>query len=37
VLEAKRILLGWSRGRTVTLKRELKDAWKAFRAAERFW
>jgi inorganic triphosphatase YgiF len=37
VLEAKGILLGWSRGRAVTLKRELKRAWKAFRAAERFW
>ncbi len=37
VLEAKRILLGWSRGRAVTLKQELKGAWKAFRAAERFW
>lgn len=37
VLEAKGILLGWSRGRAVTLKRELKRAWKAFGAAERFW
>jgi hypothetical protein len=37
VLEAKGILLGWSRGRAVTLKRELKRVWKAFRAAERFW
>ena len=37
VLEAKGILLGWSRGRAVTLKRELKRAWKAFRAAEKFW
>lgn len=37
VLEAKGILLGWSRGRAATLKRELKSAWKAFRAAERFW
>lgn len=36
-LEAKGILLGWSRGRAVTLKRELKRAWKAFRAAEKFW
>ncbi|HXV11094.1 MAG TPA: CHAD domain-containing protein [Burkholderiales bacterium] len=37
VLEAKGILLGWSRGRAVTLKRELKRAWKAFRSAEKFW
>ena len=37
VLEARGILLGWSRGRAVTLKRELRRAWKAFRAAERFW
>ena len=37
VLEAKGILLGWSRGRADTLKRELKSAWKDFRAAEAFW
>ena len=37
VLEAKGILLGWSRGRAVTLERELERAWKAFRTAERFW
>ncbi len=37
VLEAKGILLGWSRGRATTLKRELKSAWKEFRMAERFW
>jgi len=37
VLEAKGILLGWSRGRAATLKRELKGAWKAFRAADKFW
>ena len=37
VLEARGILLGWSRGRAVTLKRELNRVWKAFRAAERFW
>jgi inorganic triphosphatase YgiF len=37
VLEAKGILLGWSRGRAETLKRELRSAWKEFRAAERFW
>lgn len=35
--EAKGILLGWSRGRAVTLRRELKGAWKTFRAAGRFW
>lgn len=37
VIEAKGILLGWSRGRAATLKRELKGAWKEFRAAEKFW
>ena len=37
VAEAKGILLGWSRGRAETLKRELKNAWKSFRAAGRFW
>jgi inorganic triphosphatase YgiF len=37
VLEAKGILLGWSRGRAATLKRELKSAWKEFRSAEKFW
>ena len=37
VLEARGILLGWSRGRAVTLKRELKRAWKSFRAVEKFW
>ncbi len=37
VLEAKGILLGWSRGRAVLLKHRLRHAWKAFRAAERFW
>ena len=37
VLEARGILLGWSRGRAVTLRRELKRAWRAFRTAERFW
>jgi triphosphatase len=37
VLEAKGILLGWSRGRAATLKRELKSAWKEFRSADRFW
>jgi len=37
VLEARGILLGWSRGRAVLLKHRLKGAWKTFRAAERFW
>jgi inorganic triphosphatase YgiF len=37
VLEAKGILLGWSRGRAATLKRELRSAWKEFRSAEKFW
>jgi triphosphatase len=36
-LEARGILLGWSRGRATTLKRELQSAWKEFRAAEKFW
>ncbi len=35
--EAKGLLLGWSRGRAVTLKRELKSAWKEFRDAGKFW
>ncbi len=34
---AKGILLDWSRGRSAKLRRELKGAWKAFRAAGRFW
>jgi CHAD domain-containing protein len=37
VLEAKGILLGWSRGRAATLRRELKGAWKEFSSADRFW
>lgn len=37
VLEARGILLGWSRGRAVLLKHRLKGAWKTFRAAETFW
>jgi triphosphatase len=37
VLEAKGILLGWSRGRAATLKRELRSAWKEFRSAGKFW
>jgi len=35
--EARGILLGWSRGRAATLRRELNTAWKAFRGAEKFW
>ena len=35
--EARGIVLGWSHGRALTLRRELRGAWKAFRAAEIFW
>ena len=35
--EAKGILLGWSHNRAATLRRELKSAWKPFRAVGRFW
>lgn len=35
--EARGIVLGWSHGRALTLRRELRGAWKAFRAAEKFW
>jgi triphosphatase len=35
--EARGIVLGWSRGRALTLRRELRGAWKAFRAAKKFW
>jgi len=31
------IVVGWSRGRALTLKRELRAAWKTFCAAEKFW
>lgn len=37
VREARGMLLGWSRGRAATLKRELKSAWKTFRSAGKFW
>lgn len=37
VPEARTLVLGWSRRRAATLKRELEGAWKAFRNAERFW
>jgi inorganic triphosphatase YgiF len=35
--EARGIVLGWSHGRALTLRRELRAAWKAFRAVEKFW
>lgn len=35
--EARGIVLGWSHGRALTLRREMRTAWKAFRAAEKFW
>ena len=34
---ARDIVVGWSRGRALTLRRELRPAWKAFCAAEKFW
>ncbi|MCW5603611.1 MAG: CHAD domain-containing protein [Burkholderiales bacterium] len=37
IAEARGIMLGWSRGRAETLKRELRAAWKAYRAAGHFW
>jgi CHAD domain-containing protein len=37
VLEARGMLLGWSRARAAALKGELAGAWKEFRSAERFW
>lgn len=37
MLEARGILAGWTRRRAATLKAELKDAWKAFEEAEKFW
>jgi CHAD domain-containing protein len=36
-LEAKGILVGWNRARAALLKSELRDAWKSFREAEKFW
>lgn len=35
--EARGIVLGWSHGRALTLRRELRGAWKAFRGSEKFW
>lgn len=37
IAETRGILLGWSRGRVATLRRELTSAWKLFRGTERFW
>jgi triphosphatase len=37
VSELRASLLGWSRGRSATLKRELKGAWKDFRSDGKFW
>jgi triphosphatase len=34
---ARGIVMGWSRGRALSLKRELRAAWKTFCAAEKFW
>ena len=34
---ARDIVVGWSRGRALALRRELRPAWKAFCAAEKFW
>jgi inorganic triphosphatase YgiF len=34
---ARGIVVGWSRGRALTLRRELRAAWKAFCAVEKFW
>jgi inorganic triphosphatase YgiF len=35
--EARGVLLGWSRGRAEALRGGLKQAWRSFRAARRFW
>ncbi len=35
--EARGIVLGWSRGRALTLRRQFRGAWKAFRRSEKFW
>lgn len=37
VVEARGIMLGWSKGRSATLRRELRTAWKAYRASKPFW
>ena len=37
ILEARGILRGWNRARAALLKGELKDAWKSFHEAEKFW
>ena len=35
--EARGLVLGWSRGRALTLRRELRGAWNAYRVSKRFW
>ena len=37
LMDARGIVLGWSRGRAATLRGELKVAWQSFQAAEKFW
>jgi inorganic triphosphatase YgiF len=37
VVEARGIMLGWSKGRSSTLRRELRTVWKAYRAGKPFW
>lgn len=37
VIEARGIMLGWSKGRSATLRRELRSAWKMYRASKPFW
>jgi CHAD domain-containing protein len=37
LLEARGVVLGWGRGRTAMQRSDLRAAWKAFRAAKRFW
>lgn len=37
VVEARGIMLGWSKGRSATLRRELRTVWKAYRASKPFW
>ena len=37
MFEARGILRGWSHGRALTLRRELRGAWKGFRGSQKFW
>lgn len=37
VSEARGVVLGWSHGRALTLKRNLRGAWITFRGAGKFW